>query len=880
MVYDKADRLLAQGPVYSPFGDGAQGWMFSKYDAFGRVVYTGFYNGTATTETGRNTFQGLVEATADFHEKKATASTIDQVSVPYSNVTIPKTAIKILGVNYYDDYTFSGGPANVATVEGQEVITNVKGLPTGAWTRVLTTANEAQGTLSYSLYDYKERVLRSYKTNRLGGYTQVDTKYNFRGLPTKTITSHKYKNGVNPTTIEQRLYYDRAERLLYQTHQIGTSNAVVLFENVYDELGRVKQKRVGGKMGSNLTPREMQQNKEVFDGPILVVESPIRTSFLQEINYRYNIRGWLTQVNSTGNLEAGDFGKKSLFAMKLNYNTLDSEGIGEVKKLYNGTIAEQTWKTAQDNVLRRYSYGYDKLSRLKAGIYQEPEGTTPLIGLYDERMNYDVNGNITTLNRKGRSVNTAIALDVDQLTYSYDGNILQKVEDASNNTDGFKQGSTAAKHYDYDSFGNLKVDRNKGITSMKYNHLNLPTEVVFAAGKITYLYTATGEKLQKKVTQGSSVVVTDYVDGFQYVDGALSFFPTAEGYFNAETQNYVYQYRDHLGNVRLSYSDANKNDKIDVGEIIEETNYYPFGLAHQGYNEKNNTIAQNYKYQYNAKEYQEELGLNLYDYGARNYDAAIGRWMNVDPLAEEFPAWNPYHYVHNNPVNLIDPTGMSAVDGDYFNKQGNYLGSDGIDDNKIYISEGNTSNYLNADKNEVQGGLSSLSAIKTSLTMTNSPSNHKFSPDTRGGLHEVRFDIQLNGKGTRFTEGGVASVNKGVMGGAITPFDMLGIDTSNVDIQGHSHPTRTLVQDGNAYTILATEPSSSDYESFKNYSVNIISGNLERGLVTTNPNGTINLPQNKQGGVFYNSQGREIMRIDSRTINNILSNYTNGVLKR
>ncbi|MGG5578831.1 hypothetical protein ACPDHL_16060, partial [Myroides sp. C15-4] len=51
--------------------------------------------------------------------------------------------------------------------------------------------------------------------------------------------------------------------------------------------------------------------------------------------------------------------------------------------------------------------------------------------------------------------------------------------------------------------------------------------------------------------------------------------------------------------VRVSYSDANKNNKIDVGEIVEENNYYPFGLAHKGYNEKNNTIAKNYKYQYN-----------------------------------------------------------------------------------------------------------------------------------------------------------------------------------------------------------------------------------------------------------------------------------------
>ncbi|WP_286444104.1 RHS repeat-associated core domain-containing protein [Myroides sp. R163-1] len=91
---------------------------------------------------------------------------------------------------------------------------------------------------------------------------------------------------------------------------------------------------------------------------------------------------------------------------------------------------------------------------------------------------------------------------------------------------------------------------------------------------------------------------------------------------------------------------------------MEETNYYPFGLAHQGYNEKNNTIAQNYKYQYNGKENQEELGLNLYDYGARNYDAAIGRWMNVDPLAENAPNWTPYRYGFNNPINFTDPTGM------------------------------------------------------------------------------------------------------------------------------------------------------------------------------------------------------------------------------
>ncbi|BFO68629.1 hypothetical protein KCF3NO3_46120 [Chryseobacterium sp. KCF3-3] len=153
-----------------------------------------------------------------------------------------------------------------------------------------------------------------------------------------------------------------------------------------------------------------------------------------------------------------------------------------------------------------------------------------------------------------------------------------------------------------------------------------------------------------KVRKVFGTETTDYLDGFQYTNSVLKFFPTAEGYFNVETGKYVYNYTDHLGNTRLSYA------KNGAGtEIIEESNYYPFGLKHEGYN----VLAGNpaYKYKYNGKELQES---GMYDYGARFYMPDIGRWGVVDPLAEKMTRHSPYNYAFNNPLSFIDPDGREA----------------------------------------------------------------------------------------------------------------------------------------------------------------------------------------------------------------------------
>src|SRR5690606_686038 len=255
----------------------------------------------------------------------------------------------------------------------------------------------------------------------------------------------------------------------------------------------------------------------------------------------------------------------------------------------------------------------------------------------------------------------------------------------------------------------MTKDENKDITSIQYNYLNLPTEITFGNGNsIEYIYSAAGVKVSKIVTDLSNTtapnIFTDYLDGFQYVGGMLNFFPHAEGYVRATSQtedpadpqlvfNYVYNYTDHLGNIRLSYTKDPVSNELD---ILEENNYYPFGLKHKIYGgikkdylkeEPGNggggairpgvVIESPYNYKYNGKEWQDELGLGLYDYGWRQYDPAIARWVVSDPLAEQYRRWSPYNYAVNNPLRYIDPDGMGVDDviitGDLKDKAFNQL---------------------------------------------------------------------------------------------------------------------------------------------------------------------------------------------------------------
>ncbi|WP_430968324.1 HNH/endonuclease VII fold putative polymorphic toxin [Spongiimicrobium sp. 2-473A-2-J] len=364
---------------------------------------------------------------------------------------------------------------------------------------------------------------------------------------------------------------------------------------------------------------------------------------LQLVDYSYNTRGWLTSINDVNNIAS------DLFSFRLGYN----EGSDP---LYNGNIAKSEWKTANtDQSLRDYAYTYDALNRITTAI--DNTGNYSL-GSATNPVTYDKNGNIGLLLRKGHTNAAATSFGImDDLVYTYDNNSnkLKKVADAAPiDAFGFKDDAvnTAADtvdDYTYDANGNMLTDANKGITSITYNHLNLPTQVTLGSGNIQYIYDATGVKQKKVVNEtGLSSVTTEYAGDYVYENSSLKQFNHLEGYIepNGSNYQYVYQLKDIWGNTRITYSDDNGDGSVTSSEIRREQNYYPFGLEHQGYNGASYGVKNNLK-TYQGQEFTEDLDLNTHEWRYRVSDPATGRFWQIDPLAEDYSYNSTYAFQEN-----------------------------------------------------------------------------------------------------------------------------------------------------------------------------------------------------------------------------------------
>ena len=232
------------------------------------------------------------------------------------------------------------------------------------------------------------------------------------------------------------------------------------------------------------------------------------------------------------------------------------------------------------------------------------------------------------------------------------GNPLNCVDDASTASAygggfEFKDAVKQDNEYVYDANGNLTQDLNKGIEDIQYNCLNLPRLIKFKdQSTITYTYAADGTKLRVEHKIGNSTTRTTYCSNVIYEGGTAKCLLTEEGYVSLDDREYHYYLKDHQGNNRVL---VNKN-----GGVEEINHYYPFGGIFAS--EEN---VQPYKY--NGKELDTKKGLNWYDYGERMYDAALGRWNNIDPMAEKYYSISPYAYCSSNPVNAIDYQGKLVI---------------------------------------------------------------------------------------------------------------------------------------------------------------------------------------------------------------------------
>ncbi|OVE62829.1 DUF6443 domain-containing protein [Chryseobacterium mucoviscidosis] len=695
MVYDKQDRLvLTQDAILR-----AQGrWLYTKYDQFGRVLMTGLSDGST-----RLTEQSNTDAKGSNNEKRMSDYwTNSGMPVYYTNgFGYPNGNIyKVLSINYYDTYP-TGTPAIPTQILGQDVLSqdaqnssiSTKSLPVASYVKNIEDDN---WTKNYTWYDKKGRAIGTHSINHLGGYTKTESLLDFAGTVQKNNIYHLRKQGETGVFVTERFVYDGQNRLLQHYHQVDNKPEVLLAENTYNELSELSNKKVGNN--------------------------------LQSIDYTYNIRGWMTDINKNQMTVPNLDGK--LFAYKIRYN----ERLGiinpdpslfsgkDVEAKYNGNIAEVDWRTVENignnpsTTPKRYSYAYDKLNRLTAGYYQNPQN--PGSKENTESIDYDLNGNITNLYRTSviESGNTPTV--IDKLVYTYENsnksNRLAKIIDDAQNTTGYEGGGQTIG---YDANGNMTLMPDKA-TIIQYNYLNLPSTVNMLVDfpfDMEYLYRADGVKLKKKTTNivtgyyTTTITInnSDYLDGFQYNNRTsttqgggdpadppmedmmmapqsramemqafstdevinfgpvgtldilktpdLEFFPTAEGFYDYKKDQYIYQYKDHLGNTRVSFG----RNSAGALEIIDVNDYYPFGMNHL---KSGNSFfgASSYKnYKYNGKELQES---GMYDYGARFYMPDIGRWGVVDPLAEKMRRWSPYTYAFDNPIRFIDPDGRQGKD--------------------------------------------------------------------------------------------------------------------------------------------------------------------------------------------------------------------------
>ncbi|MFT3982217.1 MAG: DUF6443 domain-containing protein [Ferruginibacter sp.] len=584
MVYDNRDRLVMMQD--GNMGSGTVKWLVTKYDALNRPVETGLWqNNTAfTTHLSSAAVSGSYPSTTGTYDIMTLTHYDDYSSLPAGLSSYLTT---------WSSY-FSTATTSWPYPETLSASNATRGLVTWTSTRIIGSSTFLH---SVSYYDEKGRVIQVQATNSTGGLDVVTTQYTWVGLPLIIVQKQQNANGTGQTAVViTQNTYDNLGRLIKVekklSHTLVNSNAMSSFNTIvemeYDRLGQLSKKKLAPGYNSG-------------EG-------------LENLLYDYNVRGWMLGMNRW-------FTKDELpllgtpggyFGFDLGYDKtanglINSQAYATAQ--YNGNIAGTVWKSKGDGEKRRYDFTYDNANRLlkadfkqyTGGSFNQTAGVNfdVKMGSYDIYGNfnndaYDANGNIKKMQQWGLKINSST--QVDNLNYQYtsgSNKLLSVTEQTLGTTDNklgdFTDKNSSNDDYSYDVNGNLTLDKNKSISSITYNHLNLPAVItVTGKGTITYTYDAAGNKLKKEVAEtGESTKTTLYLFGAVYENDVLQFLAHEEGKIRfkpsvgstAASLQYDYFIKDHLGNVRMVLTQEIQSDQypaatMETATIAAEQTYY------------------------------------------------------------------------------------------------------------------------------------------------------------------------------------------------------------------------------------------------------------------------------------------------------------------
>ena len=547
-VYDARDRVV----MVQDQNHRGTSWVIHKYDNLNREDSMGVLNDANTR---------------DYHQNLAGSSS----TYPAIGGTGYTPGIR----TFYDDYSWVAGTASglnstyATRYSGNSdyfILTpNVGPIYAQPLTPSPTTRGQVTGQginiigsnmlFKVHFYDDRSRLLQTISTTWPAGRDTTSFQYDFTGKVLRKLVNQNDPGIVNsPTayTASTKMGYDAMGRQTSTWMRMGGETSDHLIDSMkYNELGQLSSKTLG--------------------------------NFLDNQVYEYNIRGWLKGINR----EYIRGHTQNYFAEELGYDSIGSAAAGNNFHglQYNGNIAGQVWKSAGDGVNRKYDFSYDNINRLlDAGFLQSNAGGTwnkDTIDFSVHNLGYDANGNILRMDQYGFKLGGSGA--IDQLIYGYVANsnrlntVVDSANDISSTLGDFHYNSTrTGQDYRYDAMGNMGVDKNKGITGISHDYLELPEYFqVPGKGSIQITYSADGNKVRKIVWDSVTkhVNITFYNGEFVYNEpdsfvhrsttkDTLQFLQHAEGrvrlaqhYYTNGTTGYGWEYdfmeRDHLGNTRV-----------------------------------------------------------------------------------------------------------------------------------------------------------------------------------------------------------------------------------------------------------------------------------------------------------------------------------------